>query len=756
MNIITIFNLASTVVSRLGLSCDLSVTVPPLTNTCMSSIFPACLMDSCTWKSIILSAILTLVIAAALILLCYALISSLVSYHTPQPAINHSSSLPESLVHYQVYLRDVYHKHNYSRHSKPSEFLSANRPEQPINLVLVHKEDSFDTSHNEQVKFAFYGKVDEIQKRKTPIDIEKIGSMLKMNAVAHFVLIEGAPGIGKSTLCWQLCRLWSEGKMQQMWDLVVLVELRDETTRKATIVYDLFYHPDDKIRESIAQEMQKREGEGLLIIFDGYDELSDNQRSEFSVVQQILSNKILNKATIVVTSRPIATKGLPAQFKQTLDQHIEIAGFNKTDIQTYITLACKDNIEMLKALQSYVSSRPFIFSIMYNPLHCTIVTELYIQNWLDGRKGFAPNTLTELYSALVLLLLRRSLPLNQSSEIEGLTDLPTHVYNNLMLLAELAATGLERKQYIYNSIPCDTCTHGLMVSVKQLHDIRPKQSAYMFLHLTLQEYLSALYWNHQPQQKQTDFLHELKISYKKELHWLQHNEELNLLSYVHFPHLLFLAGLTKLDSLPLEVIIPSQTIGPICQLLFETQSPQKVSNFFSNKRHMVTFYDPFECFAIGYCIANSDNTSSWDILNLESLQHLQLLSDGLHYFKNTMDMSSSEVTIKMSIWNSANEHFKIFPRLYPFTKAITHILLNDTDSSYPDNTSFSVLQNLSHYCPNLKSLYIICGSFVLTKPPSIPEETIVTIKLELPHDSVEFDSLHKFRALSKIQLHSDR
>ena len=60
-----------------------------------------------------------------------------------------------------------------------------------------------------------------------------------MNASVHFVLIEGAAGVGKSTLCWQLCRLWlSEAKMQRQWDLVVLVEIRDEDTRKARNIYD--------------------------------------------------------------------------------------------------------------------------------------------------------------------------------------------------------------------------------------------------------------------------------------------------------------------------------------------------------------------------------------------------------------------------------------------------------------------------------------------------------------------------------------
>ena len=685
-----------------------------------------------------------------------------------KPTANHSS-LPASLLQYQVYLRDVYHRYNYSncKYSKQSDFLAKNRPEHPINLVLLHKEEQNDTSHNERVKLVFRdGMVDKIQNQKTAIQIEEIGSTLMGNAAAHFVLIEGAAGVGKSTLSWQLCRLWSEGKLQHEWDLVVLVQLRDETTRKATSVYDLLYHPNYKIRKLLAQEIQKREGKGLMVIFDGYDELSDDQRSEFSLVQRILSNQILEKATIVVTSRPMAMKSLPNQFIQTLDKHIEIVGFNETDIHTYITLACKDNIKLSQSLRSYISSRPFILSVMYNPLHCTIVTELYIQYWQYGHQDFAPNTLTELYTALVLNHLRPSLPLNQSSNIEKLTDLPPHMYNDLMKLAELAATGLLTGQYIYNNLPCDA--HGLMVSVRQLYDLRPNKKAYTFLHLTLQEFLSAFYLNHRIQQQ--------KNSTYKSMQSMPSFSELLLLtasvyydSFIHWPFLLFLAGFTKhgpypFQQLPKEYLSEtnSMVIGPLCQLLFESQSPQTVSDMFSHMKISPLLSATFDWFAIGYCIANSNNKSSWNIKFLNSPQQLQLLSRGLHYSKNNINLNLSGLTINMSITfsklASPAKFSTLFSTLYPFTKAISHLSLSMyNNGSYPDDECcFHALQNLSYYCPNLKSLSLSMQyrSFVSKKPLDIPKETMVTIRLTLLRHSVLLDSLPQYQSLSELYLYN--
>ena len=68
----------------------------------------------------------------------------------------------------------------------------------------------------------------------------------------------------------------------------------------------------------------------------------------------------------MVSSRPFATETLPTQFKNSLDQHVEIVGFNEQDIETYLTSACQDNPDMLRDLKYYISSQPFISSVHYS------------------------------------------------------------------------------------------------------------------------------------------------------------------------------------------------------------------------------------------------------------------------------------------------------------------------------------------------------------------------------------------------------
>ena len=54
------------------------------------------------------------------------------------------------------------------------------------------------------------------------------------------VLVEGAPGVGKSTFAWELCRRWTSGELLGGYSLVVLMRLRDGYAREAKTLVDHF------------------------------------------------------------------------------------------------------------------------------------------------------------------------------------------------------------------------------------------------------------------------------------------------------------------------------------------------------------------------------------------------------------------------------------------------------------------------------------------------------------------------------------
>ena len=553
-----------------------------------------------------------------LAVICVIIVTT-VLFNTPR---DQHSSLPESLVEYQKYLRE-YYSDPYPLYSKP--VFSINRPEQPLTPVLVRVDNNeTDLSVHHQRWLLFHGNVNDIQDWKGVVKLTDVGS-LKSGRKAKFVLIEGGPGMGKSTLCWQLCGLWREGKLQ--WDLMVIVRISDGYIRKASSLYDLLHHHDDKTRMTIAQDLWKREGEGLLLFLDGYDEISENQLSEFSVIQQILNNQFLRKATVVVTSRPLtANTLLTPEFKRSLDQRLEIAGFNETDIQTYITLSSKSNQHLSDNFRFYLSSHPSILSVMYNPLHCTILTELFIQYWQNERKASTPITLTKLHRALVMNIIKHDLPPKQ---LLAPISLPNYVKESIKQLTALAASGLFKRGYIYDCVTWNTL--GLMVSFNLLYDIRIIQPVkYMFQHLSFQEYLAAVHWSNHPDQLPQELMSPLtfrSIAQGQKIDSQNSWENVR----IRWPLYLYLAGLTKLKVFPDDLLLPDNILNvtQICELLFEAQSPSKVMAVFGN-RTINVHSSSLDWYSIGYCIANSDLTSRW-LINISRKDQLRTMSDGLSY-----------------------------------------------------------------------------------------------------------------------------
>ena len=135
--------------------------------------------------------------------------------------------------------------------------------------------------------------------------------------------------------------------------------------------------------------------EECFFLLEGYDELSEHHRTDGSILNRLLIGKCLPRATIMVTSRPLASNSLCCEFRKSIDQHLEVVGFNDDDIKSYVKITCQKRPEVLPDFKSYLESNPFVYSIMYIPLQYAIITGLYIEKWTKKKgKAYAPTTLT--------------------------------------------------------------------------------------------------------------------------------------------------------------------------------------------------------------------------------------------------------------------------------------------------------------------------------------------------------------------------
>ena len=66
----------------------------------------------------------------------------------------------------------------------------------------------------------------------TPVSLDDI-LVTKDGSPPKIVVVQGAPGIGKSTFAWKFCRKWAKGKLYKNYQLVVLLRMRDRRVREA-------------------------------------------------------------------------------------------------------------------------------------------------------------------------------------------------------------------------------------------------------------------------------------------------------------------------------------------------------------------------------------------------------------------------------------------------------------------------------------------------------------------------------------------
>ena len=370
-----------------------------------------------------------------------------------------------------------------------------------INLAVIEKVRLSHEEAIEKSKALTYGDIGKIM-HKGDIQLADIATPGKDGVLPKFVLVEGAPGVGKTTFAWKACRKWAKGKILQDYELVVLVRLRDVSIRKATCLGDLIQYPrDPTVYQMVIEEITKTGGKGVLLLLEGYDELPASLREEGSLFRNVIKGDLFDEGTVVVTSRHWASEPFLFPHYDTnrpVSKHIEILGFNRGNIQDYISFMLKDEPSLLLDVTRYLELCPHIHSMMYIPLNCAIILEMY-QNCIKENSPI-PTTMTNLYSSLIRSLLLRhmnELPeyKDKCAKLTNLSRLPECIKSHFDNLAQLAYDGICNKDqhiiFTRDEIPSGLNTLGLMQSSMELYADIGSETSFNFLHLTIQEFLAA-------------------------------------------------------------------------------------------------------------------------------------------------------------------------------------------------------------------------------------------------------------------------
>ena len=363
-------------------------------------------------------------------------------------------------------------------------------------LALLQTQDRHATPQTILLKqwYMLRGQVDKIPQvtQDKQIDIQDVLKPCDSGQSLR-VVVDGPPGIGKTTLCRKLLNMWAKRELRhRQYNLVLYCPLRNDKVAQASTLADLSVYQSPKVTK-LVEWMTVMEGEGLLIIFDGWDELSTDLRQS-SLAARIIRREILATCSVIVTSRSYASYSLLKIFS--VNRHIEIIGFSEKEINEVVKGTLEKEPQLAEKLIQDLEIRGDVQSLCYVPLICSLVILVYRKS-----NGQLPITLTELYENFILQTIRRHVEIKSTHNIE---PRQLHSLHNLPSVVDVPFK--EMCQFAYLSLK--ESNPKMRFSLVQLHqsfDHSVKEGyfglmttfsvydeeSFQFLHLSIQEFLAA-------------------------------------------------------------------------------------------------------------------------------------------------------------------------------------------------------------------------------------------------------------------------
>ena len=390
---------------------------------------------------------------------------------------------------------------------------------QYVNLNLVEPKQQFPVAGNICDETALHlakRGAGQVPYEKIPLDYEHILSFSPPAGISRKrVLIEGVPGSGKSTLVQRMCHDWSVGRFAQDYKVVIQVPLRSLPKDQKLSLEDLILTSvgDAVIVQEVTDFVTAHQGEGVLFIFDGFDELSEEMR-EKSPVHDVITGHLAPHSSFVVTTRPISAESLYHR----VDRRVEISGFGDEEVKKFVReYFTSINPSAGEKLLLSLSRLPHVRNLCYVPLMCLMVC--YVTSL--GGDSAQLLSLHQLFECLITSTINHNLKRAGRKERAGSLQDVIELFPSFNKLIQLALDGIEKDTIIFSDIgfdEVDSAFHGLFNCIEARTRVAGIISrTWHFLHLTLQEFMAALAVTKKtPEEQVTFWRRHLTLRYDKD------------------------------------------------------------------------------------------------------------------------------------------------------------------------------------------------------------------------------------------------
>ncbi|XP_062270501.1 NACHT, LRR and PYD domains-containing protein 12-like [Scomber scombrus] len=330
----------------------------------------------------------------------------------------------------------------------------------------------------------------------------------------RLVLTCGVAGVGKTFSVQKFTLDWAQGLENKDIILVILFSFRELNLIKdeqySLLMLIHIFHPT----------LQKLTAEMLalckvLFIFDGLDEsklsLNFNNRKVVSDVTQkssvsmLLTNlfkgNLLPSALIWITSRPAAANQIPPTC---VDRVTEVRGFTDAQKEEYFRRRFSDE-ELSNRIISQIKSSRSLHIMCHIPVFCWITATVLEHMLTTDQTGELPKTLTEMYSHFLLVQTKRKKHKYDEGHETSPQELTEADREVLLKLGRLAFEHLKKGNILFYQEDLERCGldvseasvySGFCTEILKRESVIFQKSVYSFVHLSVQEFLAAVYMYH--------------------------------------------------------------------------------------------------------------------------------------------------------------------------------------------------------------------------------------------------------------------
>ena len=230
--------------------------------------------------------------------------------------------------------------------------------------------------------------------------------MLKENKDV-MTIVEGSPGIGKTTFCLKLAYDWanqsSSATSLPEFELVLLLKCRDiDGDLTEAITEQLFPKDMSKdAREELVRFLEDIENqERVLIILDGLDELAEKSKH---YVDDLLHRKRWAFCYVLATTRQEKGIEVRKQPEFLFNSFLQIEGFTEEDsfeyIRRHFKIAGPEHSSKGEKLIEEIKENALLQDLQTNPLNLLLLCVVY-----EDHEGGLPSSRSDLYHVIVVVL----------------------------------------------------------------------------------------------------------------------------------------------------------------------------------------------------------------------------------------------------------------------------------------------------------------------------------------------------------------